>query len=256
VIGSATVDGTERQCYWQAWEAHGRLYLDTPGKVLPPGLLTDRLLTFAVAVREGKYGLGNQVKVQSIAKALRLVSQKLILGGHPDPRRTSPAQQALDLLISRLLKKYSNEDPPAEPKLAIPITTITSIVKNYRWTLHLSAVADLVIIAFFYLLRVGEYTSTATPRQKRTIPLLKCDVRLWHKGQVLSQSAGLEALLRANSTMICIANMKNGTKGAVVHHDAFGGIICSVAALARRIANVQAGPAQGPLNRVTICWER
>jgi len=66
------VDGTERQCYWQAWEAHGRLYLDTPGKVLPPGLLTDRLLTFAVAVREGKYGLGNQVKVQSIAKALRL----------------------------------------------------------------------------------------------------------------------------------------------------------------------------------------
>jgi hypothetical protein len=53
--------------------------------------LTDRLLTFAVAVREGKYGLGNQVKVQSVAKALRLVSQKLVLDGHPDPRRASPA---------------------------------------------------------------------------------------------------------------------------------------------------------------------
>jgi hypothetical protein len=42
---------------------------------------------------------------------------------------------------------------------------------------------------------------------------------------------------------------ENGTKGAVVHHEAFGGIICPVAALARRIANVQAGPAEGPLNR-------
>jgi len=147
-------------------------------------------------VREGKYGLGNQVKVQSVAKALRLVSQKLVLDGHPDPGRASPAQHALDLPISRLLKKYSDEDPPAELKLAIPISTITSIAKSYRWTPHLGlgAVMDLAIIAFFYLLRVGEYTSPATPRQKRTIPLRKCDVRLWCKGQVLSQSAGLEVL--------------------------------------------------------------
>jgi hypothetical protein len=146
------VDGTERQRYWQAWEAHGSLYSDSPSNVLTQRALTDRLLTFAVAVREGKYGLGNQVKVQFVAKALRLISQKLVLDGHPDPRRASPAQHALDLPISRLLKRYSDEDPPAEPKLAIPISTITSIVKNYRWTLHLSAVADLAIIAFFYLL--------------------------------------------------------------------------------------------------------
>ena len=32
---------------------------------------------------------------------------------------------------------------------------------------------------------------------------------------------------------ILIANTKNGTKGAFVHHDAFGSIICPVAALAR-----------------------
>jgi hypothetical protein len=59
-----------------------------------------------------------------------------------------------DLPISRLLKKYSDEDSPPEPKLAIPISTITEIAEKYRWTTHLSAVADLVIIAFFYLLQV------------------------------------------------------------------------------------------------------
>jgi hypothetical protein len=178
----------------------------------PTTYLRKGLSQTAVTVREGKYGLGNQVKVQSVAKALRLVSQKLVLDGHPDPRRASPAQHALDLPISRLLKKYNDEDPPAEPKLAIPISTITSIAKNYRWTSHLSAVANLAIIAFFYLLRVGEYTSPATPREKRTIPLRKCDVRLWRKGQVLSHSAGLEALLRADSATICIANTKMAQK--------------------------------------------
>jgi hypothetical protein len=124
------------------------------------------LLTFAVAVREGKYSLGNQVKVQSVEWALRHVAQKLILDGHPDPRRASPAQHSLNLPIAWIIKKFRDEDPPAQPKLAIPVSTITTISKNYRWTPHLSAVADLTLIAFFYLLRVGEYTTPRLPKGK------------------------------------------------------------------------------------------
>jgi hypothetical protein len=44
--------------------------------------------------------------------------------------------------------------------------------------------------------------------------------------------------------------MKNGTKGAVVHHSHGWGSICPVAALARRVANIQAGPASGYINLV------
>jgi hypothetical protein len=55
----------------------------------------------------------------------------LILDGHPDPWRASPAQHALDLPIAQLLKKYGDEDPPPEPKLAIPISTITAILEKY-----------------------------------------------------------------------------------------------------------------------------
>jgi hypothetical protein len=127
----------------------------------------DQLLTFAVAVQEGQYGLGAQVKVQSVERALRHVAQRIILDGHPDPRRSSPAQQSLDLPIARLLKKYGDEDPPAEPKLVIPISTITAIAMKYRWTSHMEAVADLVIIAFFYLLRVGE---SVLPKEQELIP--------------------------------------------------------------------------------------
>jgi hypothetical protein len=104
---------------------------------------------FVIAVREGQCGLGAQVKVQSVKRALRHVTQRLVLDGHPNPHCVSPAQQSLDLPIARLIKKYHNKDPPAEPKLAIPISTITAIATNYWWNTHLDAAADLVIITFF-----------------------------------------------------------------------------------------------------------
>jgi hypothetical protein len=55
---------------------------------------------------------------------------------------------------------------------------------------------------------------------------------------LLDHELELRELLTADSTTISIANTKNGTKGAIVHHDAIGGAICPVAALARRIANL------------------
>ena len=238
-IGSATVDRSECDRYWRAWTAHCRLYPDSTGSNPTASEKTDRLLTFAVAMREGNYGLDDQVKVQSVERALRHVAPKLVLDGHPDPRRASPGQHSLDLPIAWLIKKFRDEDPPAQPKLAIPISTITALAKHYRMTPHLDAVTDLVLLAFFYLLRVGEYTSPHHARAKRTIPLRDCDIRLWYKGVLIAHSAGLRALIQADSATICIAHTKNGTKGAVVHHDAIGGPICPVAALARRVANIQ-----------------
>jgi len=211
-IGAATVGMAQRTKYWKAWECHCRLY-QTSSKGKPPADATEMLLTFAVAVREGQYGLGNTVKVQSAAKALLAVSQKYVLDGHPDPRRSSPAQHALDLPIAHLLKKYGDDDPPAEPKLVVPLATIRKIAKQYNLSDHHCAVADLCVIAFFYLLRVGEYT-TPTPKrekEKRTTALRKGDIRLWRKRTLLHHNSPLSTLLTADSATICIAKTKNGT---------------------------------------------
>ena len=117
-IGSVTMDGPVKDRYFNAWTQHCRLYPNNDrGPHLPPSNIGDMLLTFAVAVREGKYGLGHQVKVQSVAVALQSVAQKYVLDGHPDPRRASPAQHALDLPIARILKRFDDEDPAPEPKL-------------------------------------------------------------------------------------------------------------------------------------------
>ena len=68
-IGSATVDDSQKKRYWKAWEHHCRLYL-TSSSGEPPPNAHDMLLTFAVAVREGQYGIGRTIKVQSVEKAL------------------------------------------------------------------------------------------------------------------------------------------------------------------------------------------
>ena len=249
-ITTATVDGAERSKYWKAWTTHCRLhYRSFSGAQTAPDI-TDRLLTFAVAVREGQYGLGATVQVQSVEKALRHVAQKLVLDGHPDPRKASPAQQHLDLPISRLLKSYRDADPAPQPKLAVPVSTIDAISRLFRWSEHQSATADLIVIAFFYLLRVGEYTTPARTRPRRTIPLRQCDIRLWRHGRLLPHQSGLATLLTADSATISIANTKNGTKGAVVHHDAVRGPTCPVAAWARRVANIGTRATTCPISTV------
>jgi hypothetical protein len=233
------VDRTKCNHYWRAWTAHCRLYHNDLGARPPSSKTTNRLLTFAVAVREGQYGLRDQVKVQSVKRALWHVAQRLVLDGHLDPRQASPGQHSLDLPIAWLIKKFRDEYPPPQSKLAILISTITALSKNYRMTPHLEAVTDLVIIAFFYLLQVGEYTTRHRARTKRTIPLRDCNIRLWYQGKIIPHSAGLQALLQVDSATISIAHTKNGTKDAVVHHDAIGGPICPVAALVCHVANIQ-----------------
>ena len=119
-ISTATVDGADRNKCWNAWTTHCRRHYGSSGNAQATENITDRLLTFAVAMREGQYGLSATVQAQSVERALRHVAQRIILDGHPDPRKASPTQQHLDLPIAQLLKNYCDEDPPPQPKLALP----------------------------------------------------------------------------------------------------------------------------------------
>ncbi len=76
-------------------------------------------------------------------------------------------------------------------------------------------------------------------------------MRLWRDGVLFNHESGVEALRLADSATISIAHTKNGTKGAVVHHDAIGGEICLVAALARHVANLHGMSTTTPLS--TVC---
>ena len=108
------------------------------------------------------------------------------------------------------------------------------------------AIGDLAIIAFYYLLRIGEYTTKGTRNDtKRTIQFRVKDVTFFtttpdgHTRQ-LSRIATDATLLTATSATLKLDNQKNGWKGVCVHHHANGQRYkCPVRALARRIAHIR-----------------
>ena len=106
----------------------------------------------------------------------------------------------------------------------------------------------LIALAFFFLLRVGEYTPVTGPtpgrQARRTVPLWKQDVRLWKDGRPIPDDASLETMSSADGVRICLENQKNGQKGATLYHSPTGGAFCPVRSAARLLAAMNGMPPQ------------
>ena len=100
------------------------------------------------------------------------------------------------------------------------------------------AIADLTNIAFYYLLRVGEYTK---PRNTKTltIPFRVMDITFRNSsGQLIPNHSPLEILLQATEATIQIPDQKNGEKGQCIHNECTGTILSPVKSLARRVHHI------------------
>jgi len=144
----------------------------------------------------------------------------MVTRGLRDPRRADPGQRNLDDAFSSFFKVCKTLDPPARPQQALPSSTILWIAQTLgtATSKRLRIAADLIVLAFFFLLRVGEYTPSRQPRQ--TVPLRKADIRLWRRGRVLDHRLPLPELLAADAVTLCLENQKNGFKDATLHHTA------------------------------------
>ncbi len=159
-----------------------------------------------------------------------------------DPRRADPAQHHLDKCIAAYIDRCSKEDPAPRPQLAVPSSTVLWIALHYCYhaTARMRTIGDLIVLAFFFLLRVGEYTRSPEPRQ--TTPLRRCDIKLWRNKQVLDHSLPLAELLQADAVSIYLDNQKNGFRGATLHHSASGNTLCPVKSAARLVHQIAALP--------------
>jgi hypothetical protein len=114
--------------------------------------------------------------------------------------------------------------------------------------------SDLVVIAYFFLLRVGEYTLTTLHRgqHKRTVPLRKGDITFWHQTRVIPMDSPLECLLQADGATINLANQKNRVKDAKVSHTPLGDpTICPCRSLATLVDALSGLPTNTALG--TFC---
>ena len=115
------------------------------------------------------------------------------------------------------------------------------------------AVSNLSVIAFYFLLRVGEYTSKARRKKKtKTRQFREMDVSFFVKEansllRLLPRDASAEELLAVDAATLSISNQKNGIGGACVHHWAIEGekVMCCVKALARRVIHIRRHSSNG-----------
>jgi hypothetical protein len=171
------------------------------------------------------------------------------LAGYPDPRKPPGGGKELIYPLERLFRRYRDEDPAPQPQLALPVALFhnIAIMEGNSADPTDQAVADLTIVAFFYLLRVGEYTMPRSKVRTRTVQFRVQDVQLWGKDATgrtirLPNTAPLAILLSATAATLTIDNQKNGNRSGVLHHDALPTIapICPVRSLVRRLAAVVA----------------
>ena len=130
-----------------------------------------------------------------------------------------------------MLAGFRSFDPSTEKKLAchpdLPLfaVTVTNAYKG-KASVVIHATGDLVCIAFYYLLRIGEYT-TKTRRKKKTQThqFRVKDVTFFKYGkdgklQPLANNAKDKEVLNADAATLRISDQKNRHAGAYIHHTA------------------------------------
>ena len=147
-----------------------------------------------------------------------------------------------------MIEGFKRLDPPATPQMAVPVD-----VPEEARRLGLAtgdklqeAAGDLAIIAFYFLLRSGEYTKPRRVRRNgkwiratRTKQFQVGDVGFWKDGKILPRHSDLQTLLSADAATMKISNQKNGRTGQTIHHESTGPN-GAVAALARRVHHILA----------------
>ncbi len=135
------------------------------------------LQVFGQRIREGELALNRDpIRARSVEDYLRSVAQAFLAMGSEDPRLNTAGKT--DFRIARMIAAWKKEDPPANRVKPIPIQVIRRIAliaQSLPDNSHtLRATTDMIIIAFFYLLRPGEYTDSPSD----TTPFTFGDVQL------------------------------------------------------------------------------
>ena len=157
--------------------------------------------------------------------------------------------------LSQTLDGWKRHDDPVEKKLPVEVDVAEYLVKLGLMAGALNqtrAVGDLVMMAFYYLLRVGEYTSKGYRNDtKQTVEFRAEHVTFFgkdSKGKLvqLSLDEPDEVIMAAESATLMLENQKNGWHGVCVNHEHNGDEIFSpTRAIGRRICHLRKHGGKG-----------
>jgi len=221
---------------WQIWTSYCvdvgadpfLLAYDDPIPLLQVYALRYRLGTLSAS--------GRPVKKRQVEEALRAIGQTLSGLGFPDPRFPSTGGGKLEFRLRRQLAGYQRADPAPSRVKPIPIAVLqfaaaTAASQNTPFSLTL---VDMLILAFFFLLRPGEYVSSSSAD---AAPFRFANVHLFCGNRKLHlERASDQELWSATFVGLEFTNQKNCVKGEIIGLGRSGSDLwCPVRASIRRI---------------------
>ena len=160
-LGRVAATTKNWQTHWKKWTAYIQpLGLDPYLQKVQYTTRVCVLTRFAARVWHGYYGRGKRVVVGTVAGALPAVGQEIALTCVNNPTKVMGSDKLLPCL-SQIYDGWQKEDPPTTKQLPLEADVSKLLAVRGRAasvsTLD-QAIGDLTLIAFYYLLRIGEYT--------------------------------------------------------------------------------------------------
>lgn len=192
---------------------------------------------FAVAYRLGEI-TGNRVKSGTVEKALQAIGEAIQRLANLDTDPRLDHRGGLKWQLRALLKAWKSVDPPAERAAPCNITIVRHAIAHgaILWPHNqerFEIIRDLTILAFFFLLRPGEYAKTPanTKKESRSSPFRLCDLTFASERHrsLPAHTAPLNDLEEANFVALTFTDQKNAVKGEQVgHHKTTDPELCPV----------------------------
>jgi len=141
----------------------------------------------------------------------------------------------MDFRLSRLLRGFTANDPAPNRVQPIPLKILRTVMDMAATSTDPGALAtaDMACIAFFFLLRPGEYTA----HNNSAAPFRLGNIQLLRDNQILPwQTLPKHDLLTANYVTYTFRMQKNGVRGEALGQGASGHhLCCPVQASLRRL---------------------
>jgi hypothetical protein len=195
-----------------------------------------------------------QVRGRTVGDAVRAVGQTLAGLGHSDPRLQVNGK--LDFRLSRQLSSYSKQDNPPTRVKPLPVAILQQALATARLTTsaHHQAIADMITLGFYFLLRPGEYALSSNPD---ATPFRLQDTHLMLQNRRLNPWRATQPELdQITFVGLEFTNQKNGVRGEIVGLGRSGDpTFCPVATILRRVHHLISHGAP-PTQPLYSFWDR
>ncbi len=164
-----------------------------------------RVLTgFAARSHQGYFGRGKRVATGTVVGAITAVRQEIALACGTNPTKITGGEKLLPRLL-QIFDGWRKEDPPTSKQLPVKADVPKLLAEHgHDGCAHKldRAIRDLTLIAFYYLLRIGEYTMKGKQNNmKQTVQFKYEDITFFKKN-----SSGQLRCLSRDTRCPCTSN--------------------------------------------------